>query len=48
MKYLTVAVTALGLFAFAGAASAMCSGFAKPATDQTAETIIPEPKTAGS
>lgn len=49
MRLLTAAAAAIGLFAFAGAASAMCGGYAKPAADQTAETpILILPKTTGS
>lgn len=49
MRLLTASVTALSLFAFAGAASAMCGGYSKPAADQTAETpILIVPKTTGS
>jgi len=49
MRLLTVALTALGIVGFAGAASAMCGGYAKPAADQTAETpILIVPETTGS
>jgi hypothetical protein len=48
MKLLATAATILGLVAFSGVASAMCSGadYAKP--DQTAETPIIVPPTTGS
>lgn len=49
MRLLTIAVTALGVLGFAGTASAMCGGYAKPAADQTAETpILIVPGTTGS
>lgn len=49
MRLLTVALSALCIVGFAGAASAMCGGYAKPAVDQTAETpILIQPQTTGS
>lgn len=47
-KTLATAATVLGLMAFAGAASAMCSGSEMSKPDQTAETPILVPPTTGS
>lgn len=44
MKVLSAAFTAIVVLGFAGAASAQCAGYEKPAVDQTAESPIVLPQ----